>query len=246
MSDFLKGRVALVTGASRGIGEATALALAQAGAHVIAVARTTDSLKTLNAAILASGGIATLVPLDVKNVEGIFQLAKTIDDRFSRLDIMVANAGVLGVGTPVDQVDPAIWEEMFAINLTANLHHIRAMHPLLKRSDAARVVFVTSGLSWRGLANLGIYAASKAALNALVQAYAAENAATPLRANLFSPGATRTDLYATAFPSADHKSLATPKDVAERLIQLCLPNVTETGKLYEFRQRKWLSLMPPA
>jgi len=246
MSGLLTGRIALVTGASRGIGAATALALAKAGAHVVAVARTADSLDRLGEAIRAAGGAATLIPIDIKSVDSVFQLARTIDERFQRLDVMIANAGILGTGAPTDQIDPALWDDTLAVNLTANMHLIRAMHPLLKKSDAGRAVFITSGISWRGLPNLAAYAASKAALNALVQAYAAENATTPLRANLFSPGATRTDLYATAFPGADQAVLATPEDVAESLLQACLPSVTVTGKVYEFRQKKWLSLMPPA
>ncbi|MDB5550416.1 MAG: oxidoreductase [Rhizobium sp.] len=246
MSGLLAGRIALVTGASRGIGEATALALAKAGAHVVAVARTTIGLAEFDAAIRAGGGTATLMPLDMKNRDSIFGLAGEIDRRFGRLDIMVANAGILGTGAPADQIDPAVWDDIIAVNLTANLHLIRAMHPLLKKSDAGRAVFVTSGISWRGLPNLAAYAASKAALNALVQAYASENEATPLRANLFSPGATRTDLYAAAFPNADSSALATPEDIAEKLVQACLPSLAETGKVYEFRQKKWLNLKPPA
>jgi len=246
MNDSLKGTVALVTGASRGIGKAAALALVSAGAHVVAVARDGEALAQLDDAIRARGGTATLMPLDMKNIDGITNLAAVIAKRFQRLDVMIANAGILGTGAPADQIDPAVWDDIMAVNLTSNLHLIRAMHPLLKKANAGRAVFVTSGIAWRGLPNLAAYAASKAALNALVQSYAAENAATPLRANLFSPGATRTDLYATAFPDADQNALATPEDVAEKILQICLPSVTETGKVYEFRQKKWLSLMPPA
>ena len=246
MSGLLTGRIALVTGASRGIGAATALALAKAGAHIVAVARTADSLDSLGEAIRAAGGTATLMPLDMKSRDGIVALAKEIDQHFGRLDVMVANAGILGTGAPTDRIDPAVWDDTLAVNLTANLHLIRAMHPLLTKSDAGRAVFITSGISWRGLPNLAAYAASKAALNALVQAYASENEATALRVNLFSPGATRTDLYAAAFPNADSTALATPENVAERLVEVCLPSMAETGKVYEFRQKKWLSLKPPA
>lgn len=246
MSGLLAGRVALVTGASRGIGEATALALAKAGAHVVAVARTSKGLARLDAAIRASGGAVTLIPLDMKSCDGIVGLAKEIDQQFGRLDVMVANAGILGTGAATDRIDPAVWDDTIAVNLTANLHLIRALHPLLTKSDAGRAVFITSGISWRGLPNLAAYAASKAALNALVQAYATENEATALRVNLFSPGATRTDLYATAFPDANSTGLATPEDVAEKLVEACLPSLAETGKVYEFRQKKWLSLKPPA
>ena len=246
MSKLLDGRVALVTGASRGIGEAAALALAKAGAHVIAVARTGEGLARLDSAISLGGGTSTLMPLDIKNASGIANLAKTIDMRFKRLDVMIANAGILGTGVPSDQIEPAVWDDTIAINLTSNLHFIRAMHPLLKKSDAGRAVFVTSGIAWRGLPGLAAYAASKAALNAVVHAYAIENESTKLRINLFSPGATLTDLFVTAFPGADMTTVATPEDVAEKLVEACLPNLTENGKVYEFRQKKWLSLMPPA
>lgn len=246
MSDILKGRVALVTGASRGIGEAAAFALANAGAHIIAVARSAEGLANIDAAIRAIGGTATLMPLDIKNAQGIADLAKAIDRKFGRLDIMIANAGILGTGAAVDQIDPGVWDDIIAVNLTSNVHLIRAMHPLLKTSDAGRALFITSGIAWRGLPHLAAYAASKAALNALVQSYAAENEATALRVNLFSPGATRTDLYATAFPETDLATLPTPEDVAEKLVEACLPGGTENGKVYEFRQKKWLSLRTPA
>lgn len=246
MSDALSGRVALVTGASRGIGASAALALAKAGAHVVAVARNAGGLAALHREIDAAGGTATVMPLDMTSGAAIATLAETIGASFGRLDILVANAGILGIGAPVDRIEPAVWDEIIAVNLTSNLTLIRAMHPLLKKSDAARALFITSGISWRGLPELGAYAASKAALNALVQSYAAENKDSTMRINLFSPGATRTELYSVAFPATDPNTLATPEGVAEKIVEACLPGVTHNGRVYDFRRGQWLSLTPPA
>jgi len=246
MTSPLSGRIALVTGASRGIGAATALGLAKAGAHVVVTSRDAASLDKTAASIRAAQGAVTVAPLDIKSRGGIEQLATDIGRQFGKLDILIANAGVLGTTAPADRIDPAAWDDLMAVNLTANIDLIRAMHPWLAKSDAGRVVFITSGISWRGRPHLAAYAASKAALNAVAQAYAAENADTPLRVNLFSPGPTQTELFDTAFPGADPATLATPDAVAEKIVAAALPSVTETGKVYEFRERKWLSLRAPA
>ncbi len=189
MSRPLSDSIALVTGASRGIGAALALELAQAGAHVVAVARTVGGLEELDDKIKADGGTATLVPLDVKDSDGIARLALALNERYGRLDVLVGNAGVLGVPTPLGHIEPKDWDNLFAVNVTANWQLIRTMDPLLKQAAAGRAVFITSAVAYLGRAYFGAYAASKAALDAMIRAYAAECAVTKVCANLFSPGA---------------------------------------------------------
>jgi len=232
----LADRIALITGASRGIGRATALALARAGAHVVAVARTVGGLEELDDAIRALGGSATLVQLDLKDVPGIARLAAALDERYRRLDVLVANAGILGPLSPLDHVEPKAWDEVLAVNVTANWHLVRAMGPLLKLSTAGRVVFVTSGIVAHPRAYWGPYAISKAALEALARTYAAETVSTNVRVNLFNPGATRTRMRATAMPGEDPAALKAPEPVAEKILELCLPQFQDTGKLYDFRE----------
>jgi NAD(P)-dependent dehydrogenase (short-subunit alcohol dehydrogenase family) len=231
----LADRIALVTGASRGIGHATALALARAGAHVVAVARTVGGLEELDDAIRAIGGSTTLVPLDLKDTPGIARLAAALQARYGRLDIMVGNAGILGPLSPLDHVEPKAWDDVLAVNVTANWHLIRAMDPLLKRSAAARVVFVTSGIVAHPRAYWGPYAVSKAALEALARTYAAETLSTAISVNLFNPGPTRTRMRATAMPGEDPAALKTAEPVAERILELCLRQLQETGGLYDYR-----------
>ena len=246
MTTPLADRIALVTGASRGIGAALALALAQAGAHVVAVARTVGGLEELDDKIKAAGGSATLVPLDMKDFDGIARLALALDERYRRLDVLVGNAGILGPLSPLGHVEPKSFDDLMAINVTANWQLIRRMDALLKRSDAGRAVFVTSGLSWKAPAYCGPYAASKAALNVLVQTYAAETASTPLRVNAFSPGPTRTRLYASGWPGIDPETLPTPETVAAAALPLCLPACIESGKVYDVRAGRFLAFRPPA
>jgi NAD(P)-dependent dehydrogenase (short-subunit alcohol dehydrogenase family) len=241
----LTDRIALVTGASRGIGAALALELAQAGAHVVAAARTIGGLEELDDKIKAEGGSATLVPLDVKDSEGIARLALALNERYQRLDVLVGNAGILGPLSPLAHVEPKDWDNLIAVNVTANWQFIRCMDALLRRAEAGRAVFLTSGVAHMGRAYWGPYAASKAALEALVRTYAAECAITPVRVNLFAPGPTRTRMYASAFPGIDPLTLPTPQDVAKAILQLCLPQCTETGKLYNFRDRKFLDFHAP-
>jgi len=241
----LSDRIALVTGASRGIGGALALELAQAGAHVVAVARTVGGLEDLDDKIKTVGGSATLVPLDVKDSEGIARLALALNDRYQRLDVFVGNAGILGPLSPLSHVEPKDWDNLIAVNITANWQFIRCMDVLLKRSQAGRAVFLTSGVAHMGRAYWGPYAASKAALEALVRTYAAECATTSVRANLFAPGPTRTRMYASAFPGVDPLTVPTPEEVAKAIVPLCLPDCAENGKLYNFRERKFLEFHPP-
>ena len=242
----LADRIALVTGASRGIGAATALALAKAGAHVVAVARTVGGLEELDDAIRAVGASATLVPLDLKDYDGIDRLALALHERYRRLDVLIGNAGILGPLSPLGHVEPKAWDEIIAVNVTANWRLIRAMEALLAAADAGRAVFLTSGLATSAKAYWGPYAASKAALNALARTYAAETANTRVRVNVFNPGPTRTGMRAAAMPGEDPMTLPTADDVAEKIVAMCLPEFQETGKLYDFRDKRLLSFREPA
>jgi NAD(P)-dependent dehydrogenase (short-subunit alcohol dehydrogenase family) len=245
MSKPLSDRIALVTGASRGIGAALALQLAQAGAHVIAVARTVGGLEALDDQIRAAGGSATLVPLDVKDSDGIARLALALNERYSRLDVLIGNAGIIGPLSPLSHIERKDWDNLIAVNVTANWQLIRTMDPLLKNASAGRAVFLTSAVAYKGRAYWGPYAASKAALDALVRSYAAECATTNVRANLFAPGPTRTRMYAGAFPGIDPMTLPTPEAVAKAIVPLCLPDCSESGKLYDFRAGKFLEFRAP-
>jgi NAD(P)-dependent dehydrogenase (short-subunit alcohol dehydrogenase family) len=246
MTRPLADRIALVTGASRGIGRATALALAAAGAHVVAVARTVGGLEELDDAARAAGSAATLVPLDMRDYPGIYRLAAALNERSPHLDIVVGNAAVAGPRSPLDHVEPQAWDEVMAVNVTANWHLIRAMDPLLKRAEAGRAVFVTSGAAHHARAYSGPYSVSKAALNVLARTYAAETASTAVRVNAFNPGPTRTRMRAGVMPGEDPMTLPTPEQVAEKILALCLPSCTETGKLYDFRAGKFLEFIDPA
>jgi NAD(P)-dependent dehydrogenase (short-subunit alcohol dehydrogenase family) len=237
----LAGKIALVTGASRGIGYATALALARAGAHIVAVARTVGGLEELDDAIGAAGGSTTLVPLDVKDYAGIARLGAALSERYRRLDILIGNAGLLGPLSPLAHVEPKAWEDVIAVNVTANWHLIRSMDALLRASEAGRIVFVTSGIATNPRAYWGPYAISKAALDALARTYAAETATTSVRVNLFSPGSTRTRMRATAMPGEDPLLLKPPEPVAEKIVEMCLPEFQETGRIYEFREGRLLT-----
>jgi NAD(P)-dependent dehydrogenase (short-subunit alcohol dehydrogenase family) len=246
MTKPLAGRIALVTGASRGIGAAAALALAAEGAHIVAVARTAGGLEELDDGITAAGGTATLVPLDIKDTDGILRLALALNERHGRLDILVGNAGILGTPSPLGHVEPKVWDDALAINVTANWHLIRALDPLLRRSDAGRAVFVTSGLATRALPYFGAYAASKAALDMLARTYAAEVASSPVRVNLFNPGRTRTRMMAVAFPGLDPQTLPPAEEVVTALLPLCRPDCTDNGRLYDFPTGRFLDFQPPA
>jgi NAD(P)-dependent dehydrogenase (short-subunit alcohol dehydrogenase family) len=239
-------RIALVTGASRGIGAAVALELAKAGHHVIAVARTVGGLEELDDAIKVAGSSATLVPLDMKDIEGIARLALALNERYGKLDVLVGNAGVLGPLSPLDHVEPKDFDSMLAVNVTANWQLIRTMDALLKRGTAGRAVFVTSGVAYKGRAYWGPYAASKAALDALVRTYAAECASSNVRANLFSPGPTRTRMYMSAFPGVQPETLPPPEEIAKAMLPLCLPECRESGKIYSFRDKRFLDVSEPA
>jgi NAD(P)-dependent dehydrogenase (short-subunit alcohol dehydrogenase family) len=245
MTQPLSSRIALVTGASRGIGYATARALARAGAHIVAVARTQGGLEELDDAIRADGSTATLVPLDMTDMDGIARLGAALHERHGKLDILVGNAGVAGTSSPLGHTDPKYWDNVMTVNVTANFQLIRCMEPLLQKSDAGRAVFITSGAAHKAIAYMGPYAASKAALDALVRVWANETASTPIRANLFSPGPIRTRMRATVMPGEDPMTLDTPEQVAEFIVPMCAPSWTETGKLFDYRSKKLMSFRAP-
>ena len=246
MSPPPSSRIALVTGASRGIGYATARALARTGAHVVAVARTQGGLEELDDEIRKDGGSATLVPLNLTDFDGIARLAAALHERHGRLDILVGNAGVAGPSSPLGHIEMKPWNDVMAINVSANFQLIRCMEPLLKRSDAGRAVFLTSDAASKATAYLGPYAASKAALETLARAWSHETASTPLRVNLFNPGPSRTRMRATVFPGEDPLTLVTPEQVAEFIVPMCSPEWTETGKLYDYPTRTLLEFRAPA
>ena len=229
--------MALVTGASRGIGRAVALELAQQGWRVVCVARAQRALEALDDEIKANGmGEATLVPLDITDYAGIDRLAAALYERFGKLDALASCAGALGALTPAHQATPAVMEETIAVNYLANQRLIRAMHPLLRASDAGRAVFLTSGASRDPRAYWAPYAASKAALDALVMCYAAELEVTPIKANLFNPGPTRTAMRAKAFPGEDAMTLPTPEEVAPAIVAMLQPGYSENGAWVQWKR----------
>jgi len=230
----LKGKVAVVTGASRGTGREIALGLAELGAHVIAVARTQGGLEEIDDEIKKAGGSATLVPLDLKDFAGIDRLGAAIYERWKKLDILVGNAGILGKLSPLGHIDPKVWDDVMAINVTANWRLIRSLVPLLRQSEAGRAIFVTSGLAHRCLAYWGPYSVSKAALEALVKTYAAELQSTKVTANLFSPGATATRMRAQAMPGEDPATLPHARDVARSMLAMAHMGFSDNGATHKY------------
>ena len=226
----LKGRIALITGASRGLGAAAAVAFAREGAHCVLVARTVGGLEAVDDKVKAAGGSATLVPLDITDGAGIDRLGAALYERFGRLDVLVGNAAVLGVLSPVGHIEPKTFDEVMAVNVTANWRLIRSFDPLLRASDAGRAIFLTSGAARRVLPYWGAYATSKAALDMLVGIYAAEVAHTKVRVNLYNPGPMRTGMRKQAFPGEDQDALPTPEAHAEMLIALAHPSCSLHGE----------------
>ncbi len=243
-----EGRIALVTGASRGIGRAVALELARSGAHVIALARTQGALEELDDAIRSEGSEATLVPCDLKDFEALDRLGAAIFERWGKLDIFIGNAGVLGPLTPLAHVEPKQWDAAIAVNVTANWRLIRSLDPLLRAAEAGRVVFISSraGHAAHLKPYWGPYAVTKAALDALARTYAAETMnITCVRVMAVDPGPLRTKMRAAAMPGEDPMSLRTPEELAPKILALCAPEWTQTGKLYDFPTDRVLSFMPP-
>ena len=231
----LAGRLALVTGASRGIGRAVSLGLAKAGAHVVLLARTVGGLEELDDDIRAVGGAATLVELDLKRLDKLDALGPTILQRWGKLDILVANAGILGPLSPLGHITSDAWREVIDINLTANWHIIRSVDPLIRRSDAGRAVFVSSGAALARNAYWGPYSASKAGLEALAKTWALELAETPAKVNIVNPGPIRTGMRAKAFPGEDPATLKTPDDIVPLFLRLADPSFDQSGKIFDFR-----------
>ncbi len=231
MPERLKGRVALVTGASRGIGAAIAKRYAAEGAHVVLAARTVGGLEEADDAIRALGGTATLVPLDVRDGGKIDELGARIAERFGKLDILVGNAAILGPLSPLPHIDPPDWEAVMAVNVNANWRLIRGFDPLLRRSDAGRAIFVSSGVTRGVHPYFGPYAASKAALESMVKTYAAEVAEFGIKANIVHPGGVRTTMRAAAFPGEDPMSVPAPEAVTEIFVELAEPACRKTGQI---------------
>ncbi len=231
-------RIILVTGASKGIGRAAAIELAKAGNHVIAVARSEKALTALDDEILAATNRnATLIPMDLRDMAAIDRLAGALLERFGRLDGLLGNAGVLGTLGPLETISPAAFTETLEINFTANWRLIRATHPLLRMSEAGRALFVTTGVVPRPRAFWGVYGASKAALETMIACYADEIEKTPIRVNLFDPGAVRTEMRFKAMPGEDPLTLPTPQEVAATLPQYFEPEFTQHGQRLVFAKR---------
>jgi len=240
MTKSLNGRIALITGASRGIGRAVALAMAGAGAHVVLVARTQGGLEELDDEVQKLGGTATLVPLDITDFPALDRLGASIFERWKKLDILVGNAAILGPLSPVGHIDVEAWDQLLAVNLTANWRLLRSMDMLLRQSDAGRAIFVTSTVARSPRGYWGGYATTKAALECMVRCYADEIANTPVRANLINPGPVATDMRAQAMPGEDPATLATPEDLAPSFVALAQPDLRENGRVFDFREGKFL------
>lgn len=235
MDKPLENRVAVVTGASRGIGRAAALEFARAGAHVVALARTQGALEELDDEIRALGATATLVPLDLKDLDALDRLGAALWERHGKVDVLLGNAGILGQLAPINQIDQGTWDAVMTINVTANWRLIRSFDPLLRASDAGRAIFVTSGAAHKAKAYWGPYAVSKAALEVLARTYADEiRNITKIKVMLVNPGPLRTRMRASAMPGEDPQALATPEDLAPKILRLALPSWQETGKVYDF------------
>ena len=230
----LDGRIALVTGASRGIGAAVAKRFAREGAHLVLCARTTGALEEIDDEIQKiTGEPATLVPLDLTDYAAIDKLGAAIFERFEKLDVLVGNAGQLGTLSPLGHIDPKVWDTVMAVNVTANWRLIRSMDPLLRASDAGRAIFVSSGVGREAKAYWGAYAVSKAALEMTALIYAAEMEKTSVCVNLINPGATRTSMRAQAFPGEDPDTLKTPESITGLFVDLAEASCTLNGELLQ-------------
>lgn len=245
MAGRLDGRIALVTGASRGIGYFLAKQLAAEGAHVIAVARTVGGLEELDDEIKSAGGSATLVPLDLTDMEGIDRLGGAIYDRWGKLDVLVLNAGALGVLAPLGHIEAKTFDKTMRVNVDATWRMIRTTDPLLRQSDAGRAIFLSSGAAHSTKAYWGLYAATKAAGEAMIRSWANETRSLPLRVNSVNPGGTRTAMRALAMPGEDPDTLPRPADVAATMLHLAFPDLRQTGLLFDVRQNRFLDYHMP-
>jgi NAD(P)-dependent dehydrogenase (short-subunit alcohol dehydrogenase family) len=243
----LSDRLALVTGASRGLGYQIAKQMAAAGAHVIAVARTVGGLEDLDDEIKADGnGAATLVPLDLTDMQAIDRLGGIINERWGKLDILVANAGMLGTISPVGHVEAKTFEKVMTLNVTSQWRLIRSVDPLLRKSDAGRAIVLSSNAAHSARAFWGPYAASKAAIETLTRSWAAEVTDSPMRVNACDPGATRTAMRALAMPGEDPKTLPDPAFTASKILQRADSGLSHNGMIYQAKNDRWVSHQQPS
>ncbi len=233
-------RIVVISGASRGIGRAAALEMAGPGTHIVAIARTQGALEELDDAIAAQGGSATLVPLDIRDFDALDRLGAALIEAHGRVDAVFANAGVLGKLSPIAHIEEKVWREVMDVNVTAVWRLIRALDPLLQRSEAGRALFITSGAARKPKAYWAGYAISKAAIDMMAKTYAAETAKTNIRANLISPGPIRTRMRAKAMPGEDPETLDTPEMLAPHIARLLSPETVETGRIWDYRTKDWL------
>jgi NAD(P)-dependent dehydrogenase (short-subunit alcohol dehydrogenase family) len=232
-SGRLKDRIALITGASRGLGRAVAIRFAQEGAQVLLLARKLKALEAVDDSIKATGGKATLIPLDLTDGKAIDALGPSLYERFGRLDVLVGNAAILGALSPLPHIKSEHWERVFATNVTANWRLIRTLDPLLRASDAGRVIFVTSNVARSSRAYWAPYSVSKAALESLAKTYAHETADSAIKVNILDPGAIATGMRAEAYPAEDPATLRTPEDVAGAFVPLAMASCDKTGQIID-------------
>lgn len=238
-------RIVVVTGASRGVGRAAALALAAAGNHVVAIARTQGGLEELDDEIRAAGGSATLVPMSITDSEGIDRLGSALNERYGRVDALFGNAAILGPLSPLPHVSPQKWDEVMAVNVTANFRLLRSLDPLLRQSPAARTLFVSSNAAHSCRAFWGPYSVSKAALEAMVRTYAAEVESFGITANILNPGVLRTRMRAEAMPGEDASTLAPPDSIAPVIVSLLSVEETRTGRIFDVQDGQWKAARRP-
>ena len=230
----LQGRVALITGASRGIGRAVALRFAQEGAQLILCARTQGALEELDDKILElTGDNVTLAPLDLCDFDAIDHMAAAVYERFKRLDVLIGNAGLLTPLKPMPQVKPEEWDQVININLTANYRLLRSFDPLIRTSKAGRAIFVSSTVTKGTWPFWGAYAVSKAGLETMVKTYASENIKSNIKANILNPGPTRTTMRPIAYPGEDPESIKLPEDVTEYFVQLAEVSCNLNGEIIQ-------------
>ena len=241
-----KGRIILVTGASRGIGRAAFAALVRTGAHVVATARTLEALKGFDSEAKSSGGEATLAACEMGSPQDLDRLAELIRNRFGRLDGLFGNAGILGPKQAVGELPPADFEDALAINLTANFRLLHGLDAMLRASPAGRALFVTSGVAWKRHAGWSPYAVSKAALEALVGVYAHEIEGTTVRANLISPGPIRTELRTEAWPEENPESVPLPEALAPAILTMLSPGFDRNGVIFDFKTGLYTRSQSPA